>query len=117
MRPLLRRAIQTVRTAIPRRTSADATRNQSAYGSSLAAIAAPPTTATAAYMPSTVATPSAAADPVRNEVRAVRATSSAPTAPIGMAMAQPVTRPAITTSSTVGLCCGVGAPLAATAGR
>ena len=67
------------------------------------AIAAPPTTATAAYPPSTVATPSAAAEPVRIEVRAVRATSSAPTAPIGMAMAQPVTRPASTTSSTLGL--------------
>ncbi len=103
LRPLLRRPIQTVRTAIPRRTSADAPCNQSAYGSSLVAIAAPPTTATAAYMPSTVATPRAAADPVRIEVRAVRATSSAPTAPIGMAMAQPVTRPASTTSSTVGL--------------
>ena len=46
-------------------------------------------------MPSTVAMPRAAADPVRNEVRAVSATSSAPTAPIGMAMAQPVTRPAM----------------------
>jgi hypothetical protein len=40
---------------------------------------------------------------VRTEVRAVRATSSAPTAPIGMAMAQPVTSPASTTSSTLGL--------------
>ena len=106
LRPLLRRPIQTVRTAIPRRTRADAPCNQSAYGSSLVASAAPPTTATAAYMPSTVAMPRAAADPVRIEVRAVRATSSAPTAPIGMAMAQPVTRPASTTSSTVGLWCG-----------
>src|SRR6476660_8373695 len=44
--------------------------------------------------------PSAPAAPTRNDVRAASVTRNAPTAPIGIAIAQPVTRPETTTSST-----------------
>ena len=82
------------------RTAAEAIRSASSTGASRAARAEPPITAAAAYAPSTVAMPSAAADPTRQDVRALSVTRNAPTAPIGIAMAQPVTRPDSTTSST-----------------
>jgi len=44
--------------------------------------------------------PSAATAQTRSEVRAVSATRNAPTAPIGSAIAQPVTSPDSTTSIT-----------------
>ena len=56
-------------------------------GSIALASAAPPRTAAAAYSPSAVATPIAAAVPTRSPVRAVRLMSRALIAPTGMANA------------------------------
>lgn len=53
-------------------------------------------------MPSTVATPSPAPSPTVSDVRAVSATIRAATAPTGMAIASPVTRPERIASRTAG---------------
>ena len=81
-------------------TTADAQRNGPAMPAIKPVGAAPPTTASNAYRPSAVATPSAPAPPTAGDVRAVNVTRYVATAPTGMAIPQPASSPATSDSVT-----------------
>src|SRR5664280_2403279 len=91
-------------TAIPMATAtsaaAETQRNGPAMAAMTAVSAAPPTTASSAYSPSALATPSAAPAPTLDEVRAVSVTRYVATAPTGMAMPNPASSPATSDSVT-----------------
>lgn len=72
---------------MPSSTTTDTTVSAVSIGSSAFATAVPASTATRACPPSTVATPSPAAAPVRHDVRELIAMISTATAPTGTAMA------------------------------
>ena len=82
-----RKACTSVSPAMPSSTATDRAVSTDDTGSSAVATAVPAVTATAAYIPSTVAAPSPAETPTRHDVRELSATIITATAPTGTAMA------------------------------